>query len=317
MRILVTGADGFVGNTLCPYLETKGHSVRRAVWKIKDRFSPEHNWIETGNIGTKENWSETVRDVHAIVHLAGRAHILHETAVDPLAQFRQVNVEATRRLAQAAAETGVKRFIFVSSIGVTGDHTLPGQVVTEETPPAPRKDYAISKWEAEQALQEIASQSTLEVVIIRPPLVYGPGVKGNFLRLLKLIDRRVPLPLGSIQNQRSLISVTNLADFITLCTIHPDAANETFVIADGQGVSIPTLIRRIAYHLEITVMLIPVPKTVLLGVARVFRVKHSLDQLVNSLVVDATKAKKLLGWTPVTTMDEELAKTTQWFRMKS
>ncbi len=313
MQLLVTGADGFIGNSLYSALCDSGHSVRKSVWILKAHMSDD-SWVKTGDIGIDTNWSEAIKGVDVVIHLAGRAHILKETVQDALAEFRRVNVFATKQLAETAAQSGVRRFIFVSSIGVNGNSTLKDTPFTEESIPNPVSPYAISKWEAEQALHTIAMSTKLEVVIVRPTLVYGPGVPGNFRQLLKLVDKALPLPLANIQNHRSFISRTNLVDFLLRCVEHPAAAGETFLISDGEDVSTSELIRKIAHHLDRPARLFSLPESLCRLGSKIIGKEHAMDQLFCSLAIDSSKARKLLGWQPVVSMDEELAKIGKWFK---
>jgi UDP-4-keto-D-QuiNAc 4-reductase len=314
-RILVTGADGFIGQTLCPVLERAGHRVRKAIWLPLP--SADQDWFVSGDIGPDTDWSEALTGIDTVIHLAGRAHILKETAPDPLAEFRRVNVEGTRRLAQMAANSGVKRLVFISSIGVNGSSTPYDQPFTEESPAAPHNPYARSKWEAEQALQSIAQKTGLEIVIVRPPLVYGPGVKANFLQLLTWVQRGIPLPLGYVRNRRSLIGVQNLADFLRCAAEHPAAANQVFLVSDGDDLSTTELIRRMARALNRPARLVPVPAQLVNLPARMLGKEKLIEQLWGSLAVNMQKAHDLLRWTPPLSVDEGLKHTAAWLLHQS
>jgi nucleoside-diphosphate-sugar epimerase len=313
MQLLVTGADGFIGRHLSRALSAEGYGLRKSVWKMKPGMS-RTEWVETGDIGTDTDWSGAIEGVDTIVHLAGRAHVLQETSADPIAEFRRINVYATRHLADMAVQAGIRRFVFVSSIGVNGDITSKGEIFTESSPPRPVSLYAISKLEAEQTLYTIAEKTELEVVIVRPTLVYGPGVPGNFLRLLWLINKGWPLPLANTHNLRSLVSCTNLVNFLILCVEHPAAAGETFLISDGADVSTPELIRRIAYYLGLSPLLFPFPEPLIRVTGAMLGKHHMVDQILGSLVVDSSKARRLLGWQPPISMDEELAQLAEWYK---
>ena len=230
---------------------------------------------------------------------------MRETANDPLAAFRRVNTLGTERLARQAAAAGVRRFVYVSSIQVNGNRTT-GSAFSECDVPKPHDPYAVSKWEAEQALYRVSAQTGLEMVVVRPPLVYGPGVKGNFLRLLQVIEHGLPLPLASVKNQRSLIGVRNLVDFLTLCVQYPAAAGETFLIADGEDVSTPELIRRLAQAMGRSARLWPCPVGPMRLAARAAGKESAIERLCGSLTVDSAKARTLLSWTPPVPMAEEL-----------
>ncbi len=310
MRVLVTGADGFVGRAACLTLLEEGFEARAAVRRIGKSTT----WLPPDvtvvrDIVSDPKWAEALDDVDVVVHLAGRAHELK----DPQGEFRRVNAYGTRSLARMAADTGVKRFVYISSIGVHGraTHERP---FTEEDPPSPHGAYAISKWEAEQALHQVAAESGLEVVILRPPLMYGPYVKANFLRLMRLVDRMLLLPLDSIDNLRSLLYVHNLASAIIVCIDRPEAAGEVFLISDGENVSTPELIRRIAQVLERPVYLSPFPPHLIRAAGRLVGKSAMVERLLASLVVDDSKIRRVLGWQPPYTLTEGLRETALWFK---
>jgi nucleoside-diphosphate-sugar epimerase len=299
MKVLVTGANGFVGRAVCRCLTERGHGplavVRRATGLSGE--------IVIANAIGEADWPAVLTDCEAVVHLAARAHVMREESPDPLQVFRAVNTGGTLRLAQQAAACGVRRFVFVSSIGVTGNATQ-GHAFTENDVPAPHDAYAVSKLEAEQSLQAVAG--AMEWVIVRPPLVYGPGAPGNFARLLKLARTGLPLPLGAVRNRRSFIALDNLADFIVTCCEHPAAANQTFLVADGEDVSTTELLRRIAAACGKKAHLLPVPVSWLRWAARALGHPAVAQRLLDSLVVDSSKARRLLSWSPPITMDEQL-----------
>ena len=232
--ILVTGATGFVGTALCEVLLEQGFKVRAAVRKVDSQTAS--NAVSIGEINSNTDSVDALSEVDTVIHLAARVHVMNVTATDALAAYRKVNVEGSVHLAQVAVKAGVKRFIFLSSIKVNGESTPPGHPYSPEDIPAPVDPYGISKLEAEIALQQLAKETTLEVVIIRPPLIYGPGVKANFKNMLSIVNKGLPLPLGAIHNKRSLIALDNLIDFIICCINHPAAANETFLVSDGVDV---------------------------------------------------------------------------------
>jgi UDP-glucose 4-epimerase len=251
-------------------------------------------------------------NVDAVIHLAGRAHVMHETAADPLHEFRLVNVGGTESLASIAAQRGVKRFIYVSSIKVNGEATN-GNPFCADDPPGYCDSYGQSKWEAEERLRQIAVGANMEWVIVRPPLVYGPGVRGNFLALLKSVFRGTPLPVGSLHNSRSLVSVFNLSDFLSLLLDHPGAANNRFLVSDQHDISTPDLVRRVAVALHCPPRIIPCPEAVLRMAGTVLRRKAAIERLCSSLAVDRQKAKDILGWSATTTLDWGLDRTAEWF----
>jgi nucleoside-diphosphate-sugar epimerase len=246
-----------------------------------------------------------IRDA-TVIHAAARAHIMKDEVADPLAEYRRVNVDGTLNLARQAAAAGVKRFIFISSIKVNGEQTPLGQPFTADDTPAPEDAYGISKWEAEQGLQQLATETGMEVVIIRPPLVYGPGVKGNFASMIKLVAKGLPFPLGAIHNQRSLVAVDNLVDLIITCIDHPVAANQVFLAGDGQDLSTTELLRGVAKAMGKPARLIPVPSSLLMLGATLLGKKAVAQRLLGSLQVDIAKARNLLGWEPPVSVEEGL-----------
>lgn len=312
--ILVTGANGFVGTALCNRLVAAGHRVRGAL-RRRDQLRTKVDgvdYVQVDEIGPDTNWSEALEGVSAVIHLAARVHVMHETAVDPLAAFRAVNVAGTRRLARAAAEMGVRRFVYASSIKVNGESTAKTPF-TETDTPAPLDPYGVSKYEAEQALHQVAQETGLEVVTVRPPLVYGAGVGGNFLRLLWLVRHGVPLPLSLVDNLRSMIYLGNFVDALTVCTTHSGAAGQTFLVSDGEDVSTPDLFRALAAALGVPARLFPFPVTLLkLGGAILGR-QGEVGRLIGSLQVDSSKIRNTLVWQPPYTLAEGLAATARWY----
>lgn len=310
--ILVTGSSGFVGSAVCCELKLRGRCLLRAVRGHEISDDPA---VVVGDIDSKMDWSTALNDVGAVVHLAARVHQMCDTAVDPLAEFRKMNVGATRRLAEAAAQAGVKRFVFLSSVKVNGDVTeTNGGPFREANLPHPEDAYAVSKWEAELVLREIEQKSSMEVVIIRPPLIYGPGVKANFLKLIQLIDRGIPLPFGCIQNRRSLLSLSNLVDLIYSCLEHPAAAGETFLVSDGDDVSTPELVRRIASALGRPARLLPVPEWMMKMGGNVVGKTDQVKRLTASLQIDSSKVQQVLAWEPPLKMAEEMTRMAKWWR---
>jgi nucleoside-diphosphate-sugar epimerase len=256
MRILVTGARGFVGRALCAEAVVRGMAVRGVTRCPCDLPTGVEN-VLVGGIDDRTQWRDVIAPCEVVIHLAARVHVMADTAADPLAEFRRVNVQGTLNLARQAAAAGVRRFVFVSSIKVNGEATQPGSPFTADDAPAPLDAYGVSKMEAEQGLREIARQTGMEVVIIRPPLVYGPGVKANFSAMMRWLKRGVPLPLGAIHNQRSLVALDNLVDLIVTCLTHPAAANQTFLVSDGEDVSTTELLRRMGQAMGHPARLIP------------------------------------------------------------
>jgi nucleoside-diphosphate-sugar epimerase len=265
-----------------------------------------------GNIGPETNWADALTGIEAVVHLAARVHVLKESARNPLAEFRLVNVAGTERLARMAALAGVRRLIYVSSIKVNGEYAHESPF-TETGAPAPQDAYGLSKWEVEQVLLKIAAETGLEVVIVRPPLVYGPGVGGNFLRMMEWVNRGFPLPLGSIRNSRSLVYLGNLVDALVTCVAHPRAAGKTFLVSDGEDVSTPELIRRLARAMERRPCLAPFPPT-LLRFAGLFTGKSAeVDRLLGSLRIDSSRIRQELEWVPPFSMAQGLRETAVWY----
>lgn len=303
MRILVTGASGFVGSALCAALLPR-HAVHGTTRDTSKALPPAMHRLAWAGDGTR---LEHFPDVEAVVHLAARTHVLHDGVAAPLEAFRAANTLGTLNLAKQAAAAGVRRFIFVSSIHVNGMRTE-GRPFSERDTPAPHGPYAISKWEAEQGLRELSARSPMQVVIIRPPLVYGAGAPANFGRLVRAVNSGVPLPLGKLGNLRSLVGLDNLVAFIQLCLVHPAAANETFLISDGDDVSTSELLRKVARSCGRRARLLPVPAALLRLLAQVTGKGTMATRLLDSLTVDDTKARELLGWRPVATMDEQLRK---------
>jgi nucleoside-diphosphate-sugar epimerase len=315
MKVLVTGATGFIGRSLCPVLRSRGFAVRAAV-RGHAALPADIEIARIDALGPATRWSAAVSGADAIVHLAGRAHVLGNTGADEASKVRAVNVEATVHLARAAIRAGVRRLVFVSTAKVHGEQNA-GRPWTEQDPPVPQDLYAASKWEAEQALAHIARTTALEVVVLRPPLVYGPGVKANFLRLLRTVDRGLPVPLGAIRNRRSLVYVGNLADAVATCLDRPTAANRTFLVSDGEDVSTPELIRRVAAALDRPARLVSVPLWMLRLGARLLGRGADFERLAGDLAVDASAIRRDLGWQPPYSMQAGLAETARWYRSVS
>lgn len=257
------------------------------------------------------DWPEMLRGTQCVVHLAARVHLMQDMASDPLAEYRRINVEKTLSLARMAHGAGVRRFIFLSSVKVNGEQTQPGKPFRADDIPAPQDPYGISKMEAEIGLRAIAQETGLEVVIIRPPLVYGPGVKANFASMVKWVRRGVPLPLGAIHNQRSLVALDNLVDLIITCTRHPAAANQTFMVSDGEDVSTSELLRGVAKALGKSACLLPVPQALLEWGAAMLGKRAVAQRLFSSLQVDISTTRHILGWTPPVSLEQGLKQVAQ------
>ena len=297
MKVLVTGASGFVGSTLCAHLTAKGHTVRGAVRKPSDKTLPGMDVRVVSDLSADTNWSEALADINVVVHCAARVHIMNEASVDPLTAFREVNVEGTACLIKQVVDSAVRRFIYISSVKVNGEVTDGNPFRADDTP-APEDPYGISKWEAEQALRGIADETNLEIVIIRPPLIYGPGVSANFLRLMQWVMLGVPLPLGAISNSRSMVALDNLIDLIETCLDHPEAVDQTFLVSDGEDLSLKSLLQRTAVALGKSVRLIPIPVSVLGVMLRLLGRADFAQRLCGSLQVDIRKTRECLGWSP-------------------
>ncbi|WP_310733117.1 UDP-glucose 4-epimerase family protein [Rubrivivax rivuli] len=312
LNVLVTGATGFVGGALLEHLSKCGHRVRAAVRGRAAQLPAAASIAHVGELAPTTDWSAALDGMDVVVHCAARVHVLKESAADPLAAFRFVNVAATLHLARQAVAAGVKRFVFISSIGVNGAETH-GRPYTVSDPARPHSPYAVSKHEAELELQALAASSGLEVVIIRPPLVFGPNAPGNFQRLMQALHRGIPMPLGAIHNRRSLVALENLVDLIETCARHPAAAQQTFLVSDGEDVSTTALLRRVAAALGRPPRLLPVPGGLLRAVAQVLGKADFAQRLCGSLQVDIAHTQALLGWKPVVTLDEALARTARHF----
>ena len=337
-NILVTGATGFIGRPLCARLlaEIGGTTVvrgleglrvggggaaglvRGAVWRDETATGLSEG-IETvliNSIGPDTDWSRALAGIDTVIHLAARVHVMDEAGQrlggeGPLEAYRRVNVAGTEKLVRMAATVGVKRLVFLSSVKVHGEETATRY--TEQDLPSPLDPYGVSKLEAEEIMRKIAGETGLEVVIIRPPLVYGPGVKANFYRLMGIVARGVPLPFGSIDNARSLIYLGNLIDAIVLCSTHPLAAGRTFLIRDGEDLSTPELIRRIAVALGQPARLFPFPLGLMRSAGKLTGRGSAIDRLLGSLAVDDSKIRTELGWEPPFTITDGLKKTAEWY----
>lgn len=351
MRFLVTGANGFVGKPLCAELLRQGHSVRAALRSASTPVAGVEVAV-TGAIDGATDWADALLGVDAVIHLAARVHVMKDTAADPLAEFLKVNLHGTANLAQQAARAGVKRLVYVSSIKVNGESTdstnstlspntlspntlspspspLEGEgkkggegkkagegtsVFSESDEADPQDPYGISKWEAEQALRRIAQDTGLEVVIVRPPLVYGVGVKGNFAQMLKVLGSGIPLPFASVHNLRSLVHVGNLVDALVVCAMHRAAAGQTYLVSDGEDVSTPALLRLLGDAMGHPAHLFPWPPALLKWAGRLIGKAEQVERLLGSLRVDSNKIRRELNWTPPYTLEQGLSATADWYR---
>ncbi|MES2353044.1 MAG: SDR family oxidoreductase [Pseudomonadota bacterium] len=318
MKILVTGATGFVGQALCRSLFQEGHSLRLAVRHEDDRAHALGKAVRSplycvGDINATTNWNAALQGIEAVIHLAALVHQMDKSALPSLADYRAVNREGTAHLARSAVNAGVRRLLFLSSIKVNGEITT-DQPFTEACVPAPEDPYGISKWEAEQALAGIARDSGLEVVVLRPTLMYGAGVKGNFLRLMSAVNRRLPLPLGAIRNKRSLLYLGNLIDAITLSINSPQAAGKTFLVSDGEDYSTSELILALAKALKVRPILLPVPPFAIRITGKIMNKNAEVHRLLSSLQVDSRKIRTELAWTPRFRLADGIEQTAAWFR---
>ena len=305
MKVLVTGSNGFVGRAVMKQLNVMNGlealgSVRRANGLTGGMV------VEMGDLNAQTDWSFTLASTDAIVHLAARVHVMNDFEADPLTAFRAVNVDGTLKLAHKAAAFGVKRFVFVSSVKVNGESTSLGRPYAEADAPNPQDAYGRSKYEAEQGLRQISAYTGMEVVIIRPPLVYGPGVKGNFAALMRAVQSGCPLPLGAVHNQRSLVALDNLVDFIVTCIIHSQAANQTFLVSDGHDLSTTELVRRLSQAAGVPARLLPVPLWALQAGAILLGKGDAVQRLCGNLQVDISKARSFLDWVPPVSVQEGL-----------
>jgi nucleoside-diphosphate-sugar epimerase len=304
--ILVTGATGFVGSALVARLVREKIPTRACIRRGEVVLSAGVHAVKVDDLAKDNEWGHALTIVGTVIHTAARVHVMGDNSMNPLAEYRQVNVQGTLNLAEQAAAAGVRRFVFISSAKVNGEATKFGVPFAAEEAPIPLDPYGISKMEAELGLRDISAKTGMEVVIIRPPLVYGPGVKANFAALMKAVQRGWPLPLGAIHNQRSLVAIDNLVDLIATCITHPRAANETFLVSDGEDLSTAELVRRMALAAGVSATLLPVPVWALRAGAAIFGKSEMIQRLTGNLQVDISKTKNLLGWVPPITVDEGL-----------
>lgn len=311
MTIMVTGSTGFVGSALLNRFISDGVDITALVRTHSSRLPAEIDQFTADITNLSDSDLGFLKDIEVVVHAAARANIMRDKVLDPLTQYRKVNRDATLALARLAAKAGVKRFVFLSSIKVNGELTRPGQFFSPDDPFVPSDPYGLSKYEAEQGLLALAAEIEMEVVIIRPPLVYGPSVKGNFVSMVNWIKKGIPLPFGLIHNQRSLVALDNLVDFIVLCADRersPKAANEIFLISDGTDVSTSDLLRKVAKAYGVKSWLLPVPVSAMKFAARLTGKGAVADRLFANLQVDSSKARDLLHWQPIISMDKQLEK---------
>ena len=309
MRVLITGANGFIGQAATQALAKAKFELVPVV-----RESPHPGQVAVGAVDGRTDWHSALADCDVVLHLAARVHVMREEAKNPLAAYRSVNTDGTLNLARQAAQAGVRRLLYISSVKVNGEQTAAGQAFRATDTPQPEDGYAISKHEAEVGLRHIAADTGMEVVIIRPPLVYGPGVKGNFASMVRWLKRGWPLPLGAVTaNRRSFVALDNLVDLITTCIDHPAATSQTFMISDGEDVSTTELLRRIGWALGISTYLWPVPPTLLQAGAQLLNKGDVAQRLLGNLQVDVSQTCQTLDWNPPVSVDEGIQRTVQSF----
>ena len=313
LRILITGASGFVGQRLSVEAAKQGMAVRLAQRSPGNR-SGDLDAVLVGDIDGTTNWERALQNVDVVIHLAARVHVMNETTADPLGEFRKTNVQGTENLARQAAHAGVRRLVYVSSIKVNGEETGEGHRYSEHDRAAPQDPYGVSKWEAEQVLHKVALETGLEVAIVRPPLVYGSGVKGNFLQMLKVLARHIPLPLAAAGNLRSMIYVENLVSALIACATHSAAAGQTYLVSDGEDVSTPNLLRILGSAMGHPARLIYCPESILRFAGLISGKSGQVERLLGSLRVDSGKIRRELNWAPRYTLQQGLQETAQWYR---
>ena len=315
MRVIITGATGFIGRRACMVLSGNSHDVFGCVINSEEKalLPDKISALVVGEIAGETNWRKYLAQGDTIVHLAARVHIMHESALNPIAEFRRVNTAGTINLARQAAAAGAKRLVFMSTIGVNGNDSG-SNFYTESDVPQPHNDYSVSKYEAEMELRKVAAETGLEVVILRAPLVYGPGNPGNFLSLLRFLRKAIPLPLASVHNVKSFLYVGNLVDAIKICAVHPAAAGNTYLVSDTEYISTPDLLRKLAQAMGVTARLFPFPPALLKFLAGIAGKSAAVERLTASLAVDSSKIRKELGWCPPFTLNDGIQATADWYK---
>lgn len=309
--VLITGASGFVGRSLCAKMLGREYRVRAAI-RSPNQLPAGVERVTVGAVDGGTDWTDALRGVDTVIHLAARVHVMKDTSTDPLAEFLKVNLHGTENLARQAVRAGVKRLVYVSSIKVNGEETRDGKKYSATDLPAPQDPYGVSKYAAEQALHQVAGETGLEIVIVRPPLVYGPGVKGNFVQMLDAVSRRIPLPFASVHNHRSLVYVGNLADALMSCATHPAAAGQTYLVCDGEDISTPDLLRQLATAMGVPSRVFPCPPSLLWLVGKLTGKSQQLERLLGSLQVDGDKIRRDLSWAPPYSLRQGLQITAEW-----
>ena len=315
MKILVTGSNGFIGSSVLKKMyQDNNYEILGSVRSQANKISMKWPTIEVGDLSARTNWIAALDDVDVVIHAAARVHVMNDRSCDPLSEYRLANVEGSLKLARQAADCGVKRFIYISSIKVNGENNQINTPFKQSDLPNPKDSYAISKMESEQALLELSKTVDMEVVIIRPPLVYGPGVSANFLMLINLINKKVPLPFASIKNLRSLIGISNLVDVIIKCISHPAAAGKTYLVCDDEDVSTPELIRKIAYAFGIKPILISFPVSIIKLGGKLIGRSDKVERLIDTLVIDSSTLREDLCWHQPLSMQDELDAVAAWYK---
>ncbi len=311
-KILVTGANGFVGQNIYKNLIKLNYFVRGTVRNLDTALiNCNAKYISVGNIDVETKWSNALEGVDCVIHCAGKTHVINKK--DELDIYRTVNREGTKHLAEQAVKAGVKRLIFLSTAGVNGEQTVGSLIFKHSDISQPENLYSISKWEAEEALLKISKQTGLEVVIIRPPLVYGEGVKGNFFRLLDIVYKQIPLPFASVNNLKSMVAVDNLVDLIICCIDHPKASGKTFLVSDGEDLSTPDLIRKLSKCMNKSPRLFSVPGSIILFIGSLVGKSYDVKKMIKSFRVDNSYIREILGWSPALSLDVSLEKTVRWY----
>lgn len=314
MHVLVTGANGFVGTAVLARLAGEKATSVRGTARQEISFLPAGaEYVHIGDLGSDTRWDTALQGVDVVVHTAARVHMMRDPLADPLREFCRINVEGTLNLARQAVDAGVRRFVFVSSVKVNGERTEPGKPFSAADFPRPVDPYAVSKYEAELGLRRLEAETGLEVVIIRPPLVYGQGVKANFLVMMRWLQRGIPLPLGAVRNKRSLVALDNLVDLIAACVRHPAAAGQIFMVSDGEDLSLAELLQRLGTWLGVTPRLISLPPSILKASARLLGRPDVVGRLCDSLQVDIGATCNRLGWVPPIGVDDALQRTARHF----
>ena len=308
-KVLVTGATGFIGQALIKCLSNHDFEITATTRQDNASLTPNVRQIQVGDLLPSTDWSDALSGVNVVIHLAARVHIMNDDSGDPAAEFRKINTLGTLNLARQAAKLKVSRFIYLSSIKVNGETTIVDEPFNEQVSVVPTDPYGLSKYLAEQGLEEIANQTMMDVVIIRPPLVYGPNVKANFETMMKWLYKGIPLPLGTIHNQRSLVALDNLVDLIKTCIEHPNASNQIFLVSDDEDLSTTELLQRLAVSLGKSSHLVPVPAYLLTTVATLLGKRNFAQRLCGSLHIDISHTKQALGWSPPVSVTKALQDT--------